>query len=449
MALSVVLTVIRGPLDGQEYVATERTTWVLGRSRDCDPRLPDDVDHRTVSRHHCLLDINPPLVRIRDFGSLNGTRINGTVIGKRRTGQTPEDAASDSYPEHDLADGDELRLGDTVLRVKIRGSEPTGPNEIVSAGFIPALSIGDPDAAVRSLFGNGGRGPGRHAFINPLSGPLQNPPPGLAGYEVVTELGRGLLGGVFLARHEHTGEEVALKVMLPQVMATPEVSARFLSEIEINKSLQHANIAALYHAGERDRVFYFTSEYCAGGSLEDILARNGGPLPVETAVPMFLQALDGLHFAHTLGVVHRALSPRNILVTGGSAPTVKLSDFGLAKAFDQAGLSGLTRTGSTAGKPYFMPRDQVIDFRRTGPDIDTWALAACLYYALTGTYPRDFTNDRDPWLAILTQDAVPVRRRVTDLPARLAQVLDHALRETPSIGFPSAMAFRNVLESCW
>ncbi|MDQ1287910.1 MAG: eukaryotic-like serine/threonine-protein kinase [Actinomycetota bacterium] len=448
MAVSVVLTVIRGPLDGQEYLATERTTWVLGRSRDCDPRLPDDPDHRTVSRHHCLLDINPPQVRIRDFGSLNGTRINGTVIGRRRTGQTPEDAAADSYPEHDLKDGDELRLGDTVLRIKIRGSEPTMPQEIVPAGVAAAFSVGDPDAAVRSLFGSGGR-PGRHALLDPGIDHLVGPPADLMGYEVVREIGRGLLGAVFLARHVRTDHEIALKVMLPQVTAAPEVSARFLREIEATRGLHHDHIAVLGSAGEHDRVFFFASEYCAGGNLEDLLVRNDGSLPVDAAVPIFLQALDGLENAHRFGVVHRNLNPRNIMFTGGDAPVVKLGDFSLAKAFDQAGLSGLTRTGATAGKPYFLPRNQVIDFRRTGADVDTWAMAACLYQALTGTYPRDFTSDRDPWLAILTQDAVPIRRRAPGLPDRLAQVIDHALRETPSIGFASASALRDALASCW
>jgi eukaryotic-like serine/threonine-protein kinase len=119
-AAAVTLTVVTGE-DRRRYVFDERTTCVLGRAADCDPRLPDDERHRKVSRHHCLIDINPPDARIRDFGSLNGTYLNEERIGQRQPGQTPTEAAGLSYPEHDLADGDEIRLGDTVLRVTITG----------------------------------------------------------------------------------------------------------------------------------------------------------------------------------------------------------------------------------------------------------------------------------------------------------------------------------------
>jgi hypothetical protein len=117
---AVALVVTKGPLNGASYLFDRRTTCVIGRADDCSPRMPDDDERRTVSRHHCLLDINPPDLRIRDFGSLNGTYVNGVRIGRRRPGQTPEEAAAIAFPEHDLRDGDEIRLGDTVLRVGVR-----------------------------------------------------------------------------------------------------------------------------------------------------------------------------------------------------------------------------------------------------------------------------------------------------------------------------------------
>ncbi|MGW2698662.1 FHA domain-containing protein [Streptomyces sp. NPDC001340] len=120
MTSTVTLTVVSGPLRGARYVIDQRTTRVLRRSADWDPQLPDDDRHRTVSRHHCMLDVNPPDVRVRDFGSLNGTFVNGTMIGRRRTGQTPQEVAVGRFPEHDLYDGDELRLGDTTFRVDVR-----------------------------------------------------------------------------------------------------------------------------------------------------------------------------------------------------------------------------------------------------------------------------------------------------------------------------------------
>ena len=85
------------------YVIDQRTTRILGRSTDCDPRLPDDDRHRMVSRHHCMLDVNPPQVRVRDFGSLNGTFVNGTMIGRRRPDQSPREAAGHACPEPYIA----------------------------------------------------------------------------------------------------------------------------------------------------------------------------------------------------------------------------------------------------------------------------------------------------------------------------------------------------------
>jgi serine/threonine-protein kinase len=200
--------------------------------------------------------------------------------------------------------------------------------------------------------------------------------------------------------------------MLPKVAARPDTQARFLREIDISRGLRHRNIVTLHDIGTAAHgTFFFTLEYCSGGSLDRFVADRGGTLPPDEALPLALQVLDGLDYAHGRGVVHRDLSPQNILLTGGDVPTAKVSDFGLAKAFDQAGLSGLTRTGATAGKPWFMPRQQIINFKHAQPDVDVWALAACLYWTLTGTWPRDFPARKDPWQAVLQNDPVPVRDR--------------------------------------
>jgi serine/threonine protein kinase len=148
-------------------------------------------------------------------------------------------------------------------------------------------------------------------------------------------------------------------------------------------------------------------------------------------------------------VVHRDLSPHNILLsTGGDGVLVaKIGDFGLAKAFDQAGLSGLTRTGTIAGKPSYLPRQQVINFREAAPAVDVWAAAACLYRMLTGASPRDFPAGRDPWQVVLQDPAVPVRRRDPSVPADLAEIVDRALRDDPEIGIQSATELRDLLRA--
>ena len=121
MPARITLEVANGPLAGQQFVYEDRTTCIMGRAADCDPRLlskpeePNAPENRKISRHHCLLDINPPDVRIRDFGSLNGTYVNGQKIGQRQKHEQP----GGKFPEHDLKDGDEFRLGNLKFRVSI------------------------------------------------------------------------------------------------------------------------------------------------------------------------------------------------------------------------------------------------------------------------------------------------------------------------------------------
>jgi hypothetical protein len=448
---TVTLRLIRGRLDRTEYVFDERTTCVVGRARDCAPRLPDDEHHRTISRHHCLLDINPPDVRIRDFGSRNGTYVNGQKIGQREKHQTPEQAAAVAFPEHDLADGDEITLGQTVFRVEVKAATARQATKVVSRCARCQREIGDEAGARSGEYVCAGCQAEPGAVLRLLldlahSGARQELAP-ISGYAILRELGRGGMGAVYLARHETTGDEVALKVMLPKVAASADARSRFLREAAFTKALRHRNIAALYDVGFADGTFYFTIEYCAGGSLDTYLERRGGSLPAGEAVALAAQVLDGLEYAHGQGVVHRDLSPSNILLTNSAdgAMTAKVSDFGLAKAFDQAGLSGLTRTGTVAGKPLCVPRQQVINFRQVTPAADVWALAACLYRCLSGDYPRDFPSGKDPWLIVLQASPVPIRQRKPGIPGSLADVIDKALREQPEIGFKTAADFKREL----
>jgi serine/threonine protein kinase len=121
----------------------------------------------------------------------------------------------------------------------------------------------------------------------------------------------------------------------------------------------------------------------------------------------------------------------------------KVGDYGLAKAFDLAGLSGQTLTGTQAGTPAFMPRQQLLDFKYARPEVDVWAAAACLYNMLTGSFPRDFTGD--PFLAILQNNPVPIRQRDVNIPQALAEVIDLALVEKPEIYFKTAAEFKQAL----
>ncbi|HEV3258270.1 MAG TPA: FHA domain-containing protein [Gemmataceae bacterium] len=120
MLANITLTIKDGMLAGKKYRFTDRRVCVVGRAEDCAVRLPNEREYRTVSRHHCVLDIDPPEVRVGDFGSCNGTYINGVPIGRHPNWRCPG-ALSLPLGDYQLKDGDELALGDAVFQVRIAG----------------------------------------------------------------------------------------------------------------------------------------------------------------------------------------------------------------------------------------------------------------------------------------------------------------------------------------
>ena len=197
--------------------------------------------------------------------------------------------------------------------------------------------------------------------------------------------------------HQKTQELVAIKIMLPKVAANQQKINLFLREIKNTQNLQHPHVIQLKDYCFTDGIFFCTLEYCPGGTVLDLMKLRGGKLAPDEAIPIILQILDALQYAHVeKGLVHRDLKPANIFLALKNGQTVaKLGDYGIAKAFDGAGLSGQTMTGTLGGTPVFMPRQQVLDFKYAQPEVDIWASAATLYYMLTGFYPRDF-GEMDP-----------------------------------------------------
>ena len=129
MSTRVTLTVTGGPLDGCEFERSGRTLCTIGRSSDCDLCLTTDVPDLTISRRHCLLEVDPPFVRLHDLGSRNGTFLNGEAVGRRPSGTSPSEAPPVDTSPRTLQDGDWIRLGGTTLLVDIDEEEDGEPEE--------------------------------------------------------------------------------------------------------------------------------------------------------------------------------------------------------------------------------------------------------------------------------------------------------------------------------
>lgn len=503
MPPQVTFHVTRGHLPVKTFVFGERTTCLIGRDPDCMIRIPEQRRYQAISRLHCMLDVNPPDVRVRDLGSLFGTYLRDAKIGQR----TEEDQRGKAlFPEHDLRDGDEVRLGDpargatVAFRVEVYVPPACAecgadmPDASAAAEQLQCEACRDRARAAPSP--RAGATPGRACVRcgRDVSGEVGKDHPGeyvcttcqaepyraverllqlarngrqdsvaVQGYRVRRELGQGGMGAVYLAEHEQTGEEVALKVLLPRVAMTSRARANFLREAENTRALRHPNVVRVRDVGCSQGTFFFTMDYCEGGSVADLLKRQGQALRVQEAAPLILQALSGLEYTHQAevpsvrladgsvrpgrGLVHRDLKPHNLFLSGlGRSPTVRIGDYGLAKAFDLAGLSGQTCTGAMAGTPWFMPRQLVVNYKYSEPDVDVWAAAASLYFLLTGAAPRDFPKGEDPWQRVLSTPPVPIRQREQKVPWRLAEVIDQALIDQPRIAFRSATELRQALE---
>jgi eukaryotic-like serine/threonine-protein kinase len=321
-----------------------------------------------------------------------------------------------------------------------------GGDESVCPGCQTSLE-GDAAAMIASLVDVAPAVSRPEVLPGPPSSGGSDPPDAreVAGYDVGRLLGKGGMGAVYLARRRSDGTTVALKVMLARVAVEGRAREAFRREIEITRGLRHPAIVSLLDHGSAGNGFYFAMEYCPGGSLQTILHRYGGSLDMAAVVRIGLQALEGLIHAHGEGIIHRDLKPDNILATDNSARGVKITDFGLAKTFEQVGLSGLTATGTVGGTFTFMPREQLTNFRQMRPLSDVWSMAATLYYLLTRQPPRDFSIHHDPLQVILRGGVVPLRQRDPRIDDGLAEVIDRALADDLTVRYQTAAEFRREL----
>jgi len=176
--------------------------------------------------------------------------------------------------------------------------------------------------------------------------------PRIRGYEVQGVLGRGGMGVVYKAWHPRLNRAVALKMLLAGPYARPDELERFLREAEAVAGLCHANIVQVHDLGDLDGRPYFTMEYVEGGSLAQKL--SGTPQPAAQAAALLAALAEAIHVAHQSGIIHRDLTPTNILLAADGTP--KITDFGLVRHLDSG--RGLTITGVPVGTPSYMAPEQ-------------------------------------------------------------------------------------------
>ena len=222
--------------------------------------------------------------------------------------------------------------------------------------------------------------------------------PKIPGYSISELIGEGGMAKVYLATQESLERTVALKILLPSMMAVDStISERFLKEGRIVAQLNHPNIVTVYDIGKASSFYYMAMEYINGGTLKDRLEND---ISIQDPLDIIRQIAKALGYAHQHDVVHRDVKPANILFREDGS--VVLSDFGIAKALTSH--TNLTMPGVTAGTPHYMSPEQArgepVDSR-----CDLYSLGVVFYEILTREKP--FSAD-DPFATVMCHISTPI-----------------------------------------
>ncbi len=410
----VNLRVVAGPQMGRIFTFEQHDTFLIGRSEDSHFCLPQD---RFFSRHHCILEIAPPQIFLRDLGSTNGTFVNGIRVETAH-----------------LKSGDRIQGGETVLEVQIRSDgyeanssvsrplDATTPSiitvECLNCGLLAEAEASRPDTKLSYL-------------CDDCRTKLKQNPQPIQGYQMIRILGQGGMGSVMLARADRDGRAVAIKTLLPEVAVSEQSLKRFLREIEVSASLKHPNIVGYIEHGTHNGIVYLVTEYITGLDASKVAKQYGGKLPYQVVVKIIEQSLAALDFAHSQGFVHRDVKEQNILLEGNFPNVIaKITDFGLAKSYKQTGMSGVTMVGDVAGTIAYMPPEQVRDFKEVRPPSDIYATGMTAYSLLTGAHALDITPKAgisETVKAIFEKPIIPIAQRSNEVPPNIAYIIEKAL----------------------
>jgi serine/threonine protein kinase len=249
-------------------------------------------------------------------------------------------------------------------------------------------------------------------------------------YRVVKLLGQGGFGTVFLVELVSglVGSLLALKLISREFSRNERVKARFLNEISITMKLVNKFIVQVRDVGETETgQIYYTMDYCPGETLAAVIAREG-TLEPERAIPIALRVLEALRAAHQADVIHRDLTPANVMVIPqGDQETIRVLDFGIATAIGE-GNQGRTILGNA---PYMAPEQFLNELM--GFYTDTWAVGVILYECLTGQRPYKGRTHREVYQDMKSRPLVPPEEIRPELARRpgLSSVIVQALEMSP------------------
>ena len=250
-------------------------------------------------------------------------------------------------------------------------------------------------------------------------------------FEVIEELGKGGMGVVYRVFDKKVEEDVALKLLNPEVSSDKTTIARFRNELKLARKISHKNVCRMFDLNEEGDTQYITMEYVPGEDLKSSVSRIGH-LSVGKAVSVAKQICEGLKEAHQLGVVHRDLKPQNIMID--KEGNVRIMDFGIARSLKKKGVTG---TGLIIGTPEYMSPEQA-EMREVDRRSDVYSLGVILYEMVTGRVPFEGETPLSVAMKHKSEEPLDPREVNAQIPAGVSRVILKCLEKKKENRYQSA-----------
>ena len=394
-----VVVIVEGAGKGTRFDLGERTSHKVGRGPECQVKLPDP----SASKLHCVIEPDGASWQIRDMGGHNGTLMNG-----RRIKQEP------------IKPGDQIKVGQTTLMFE--------SDDAVARADAST-------AAVKGRSGAGGRKTYRvsHTEEDSLVGHT------LGDFRLIARIGAGGMGCVYKAIQISRGKTVAVKVLAEELTRDGAAMRRFVRSAKTALALIHPNMVRVYGAWHVKGSNFIVMEFVDGNSLDEVLgqAGMGQGLDPKKGLDIAIQVARALQHAHENGMVHRDVTPHNILV--GRGRVAKLADVGLIKTLNDAGVqTDTTQSGVGMGTIDYMAPEQILDAKHVDCRADLYSLGVSLYHMLTGLVPFAGVTRSERINNILEGNLVPLGSVAPRIPEFLRQVVEKAIAKEPDQRYESA-----------
>lgn len=261
-------------------------------------------------------------------------------------------------------------------------------------------------------------------------------------YKIISKIGEGGMGVVYKAYDENLDRYVALKAIHSTYTSNEELLARFRNEAKVQASLSHSNIISLYNFFKEHDTFFMVMEYIEGETLSQRIKRVG-LIPPHKCIPMFIQVLSAIDYAHKKGVIHRDIKPSNILITKDDL--IKVMDFGIAKII---GDRGLTKTGTKMGTVYYMSPEQIQGLKDIDARSDIYSLGITFFEMLTGQLPYNINTESDFYIMqqIIEVQIPSVKKYYPYVPEKVDIVIRKATQKNREDRYQSCQEFIDFIK---